>query len=329
MALTKEDVLKFYNERKSLYVNFVNRLEEKLENELKTISLHTIPVVSGRVKSELSLWNKVQLKNYENLEKEFTDFAGLRIVVNDLDEVDKVCDYIRATYIIDKANSVDKREKLAPDQVGYLSVHFIVSFNDADLKARENQAFAGLKAEIQVRTRLQHAWAELTHDKIYKDKRNLDEKDNLILRRVSLMAGLLELADREFVEINAEVAKRANESITIDITTLNLFMRNKFKEAIFINAEQCVQELKELNITKIEDLNKLITEKLFAAIDAITEIRSYDGIIRNILIIHDAEAYFSIPSSRKEISRVSKKLYKKFDIPLAELKEKYKLNIEE
>lgn len=61
--------------------------------------------------------------------------------------------------------------------------------------------FQGLVAEIQVRTILQHAWAEIEHDIQYKAVSTLPAE---IRRRFMTLAGMLEIADREFQGLHDE-----------------------------------------------------------------------------------------------------------------------------
>src|SRR5262249_19774054 len=58
--------------------------------------------------------------------------------------------------------------------------------------------YRDLVAEIQVRTVLQHAWAEIQHDIQYKSVTTIPVA---IRRRFMALAGLLEIADREFQAI--------------------------------------------------------------------------------------------------------------------------------
>lgn len=83
----------------------------------------------------------------------------MRIIIYFLSDIDKVAKLIEDEFHIDEANNVDKRKQVEADQFGYMSLHYIVSLLEERLKLGENKKFAGLKAEIQIRTILQHTWA--------------------------------------------------------------------------------------------------------------------------------------------------------------------------
>lgn len=86
--------------------------------------------------------------------------------------------------------------------------------------------------EIQTRSILQHAWAEIEHDLGYKSKNEVPKK---IRRRFSRLAGLLELADSEFNGIRSDLVKYDVEidnkiqtepsTIGIDLSSLSAFIR--------------------------------------------------------------------------------------------------------
>ena len=75
---------------------------------------------------------------------------------------------ITGSFNIDEKNSLDKKILLASDQIGYRSVHFVCDLGAQRSGLPEFKDLGGLKFEIQVRTVLQHAWAELAHDRNYK-----------------------------------------------------------------------------------------------------------------------------------------------------------------
>jgi hypothetical protein len=89
------------------------------------------------------------------------------------------------------------------ERLGYQSVHYLVRLGSNRKRLPEYRRFDGLVAEVQVRTVMQHAWAEIEHDIRYKSKSAIPLA---ISRRFMTLAGLLEIADREFQAIQEEDA---------------------------------------------------------------------------------------------------------------------------
>ena len=89
-------------------------------------------------------------------------------------------------------------ELIEEDRFGYQSIHYLVKFKSQRSSFPEYAPFADSVTEIQVRTILQHAWAEIEHDVQYKSASVIPAG---IRRRFMALAGMLELADREFQEI--------------------------------------------------------------------------------------------------------------------------------
>jgi putative GTP pyrophosphokinase len=166
----------------------------------------SVSEVSSRVKSRKSATDKLQdgLHKYDSV-ADLTDLLGVRVVTFFADDVDKVCEIIEREFKIDPANSIDKRSTLDPDRFGYLSVHYVLTLNDKRAELAEYRAFASIRAEVQVRSILQHAWAEIEHDLGYKTKEAVPRD---VRRRFSRLAGMLEVADTEFLAIRHERSER-------------------------------------------------------------------------------------------------------------------------
>src|ERR1700688_1296455 len=60
-------------------------------------------------------------------------------------------------------------------------------------------------AELEVRTLAQHVWCEMSHDSVYKNDEMVAALPDDIKRRVNLMAGQIEVADREFDRLDSEL----------------------------------------------------------------------------------------------------------------------------
>jgi putative GTP pyrophosphokinase len=97
---------------------------------------------------------------------------------------------------------------LAPDRFGYLSLHYVVSLSHNRAILTEYKKCAGIKAEIQVRSILQHAWAEIEHKLGYRSE---VEVPGQIRRAFARVSGLLELSDQEFIRIRQELVTYSSQ----------------------------------------------------------------------------------------------------------------------
>jgi ppGpp synthetase/RelA/SpoT-type nucleotidyltranferase len=119
-----------------------------------------------------------------------TDQCGVRVITYVLSDVAAVADLLA-----DQLHVLDDRdmaqETASRGSFGYASRHVLVEDPKHQLPR---------PASVQIRTVLQHAWAEFEHDIRYKGTIPEEHVPDLD-RRFTLAAGLLELADREFSEI--------------------------------------------------------------------------------------------------------------------------------
>lgn len=176
-----------------------------------------------------------------------TDIAGVRVITYYTEDVDRVSKIVESEFKIDYNNSIDKREALEPDRFGYCSVHYVVEMSPSRLKLREYQIFEGLKCEIQIRSVLQHAWAEIEHDLGYKSEIGIP-KD--IRRNFSRLAGLLEIADKEFQEIRSFLQSYQEEAME----------KMKHNELLDTEIDAILLETSIRTDKEIIDLNNTIVE---------------------------------------------------------------------
>jgi putative GTP pyrophosphokinase len=209
-----------------------------------------------------------------------TDLLGLRIITYFRDDVDAVAQVIEREFSIDQGNSIDKRAALEADRFGYLSLHYVAELSPSRTALPEYQRYDGIKFEVQIRSILQHAWAEIEHDLGYKSAAAVPRT---VRRQFSRLAGLLELADDEFVAIKDEIDKyqdaaqdtieRGALSIDINQDSLSAFVQSsavvaRLDKAIARSRRAVVQkkvdkqflgrqagQLGELGFHSIEDLS--------------------------------------------------------------------------
>ena len=247
-------ILDDYNKHQLSLGVFAKRMEDLLGSHLlehKAI-IHSI---SYRVKESESLETKLIKKNNKYSElSEITDIIGFRIITYYEDAVDLVASSIRKIFLVDEVNTIDKREAIDPDRFGYLSLHYIVSLNEERCNLPEYHVFDNFKFEIQIRSILQHTWAEIEHDLGYKSKMDIPRN---IQRDFSRLAGLLELADKEFMSIRdkteqyKQAAKTEVESqspnLLIDTISMRAYMRGNenLKKLDSLIAQSCKLKLLE------------------------------------------------------------------------------------
>lgn len=185
------------------------------------IKVHSIV---ARVKGRASLARKMARPDRDYAELwDITDLLGLRVITYFEDDVDRVGGVIEAKLPIDLTRSTDKRRR-DPGHFGYRSLHYVIELDD--------RLPPPARAEIQVRSVLEHAWAEIEHDLGYKAPGAVPAP---VRQRLSRLAGLLEIADREFVairdELNAyeaslpgQIADRSNDVVLDELALRALVM---------------------------------------------------------------------------------------------------------
>lgn len=205
--LHKKAAIEEYRKIRPLYEAYCNILKMILTKciEQKKIKYHSIEARPKDVDKfgEKAIQVSELIDNepkYKHPLSEITDMAGARIITFfpvTITEIDKVIN--EEFIVIEKSDKNDLLEK--EERFGYQSIHYLVKLKDERIKLPEYQNCNNLIAEIQVRTILQHAWAEIEHDIEYKTSITIPKT---IKRRFLALAGMLEIADREFQSIQNE-----------------------------------------------------------------------------------------------------------------------------
>lgn len=202
MYKMKEDILEEYKKSKKTFHAFRERMVNLVTDLLLVQEIYVHQIVA-RTKALDSLSKKLDEKGdkYKCIE-DITDVVGIRIITYLESDVNAVSQLIEKEFIKDEKNSVDKR-KLKADQFGYRSLHIVISLNDVRSKLKEYKRYEGLKCEIQIRSILQHTWAEIEHDLGYKGEVSIPD---LYKRSFNRLSALLETADIEFDRLKSELA---------------------------------------------------------------------------------------------------------------------------
>jgi len=194
--MSHERLLETFDTHRPALEDTARALEDRLTGRLREAGV-PVHFVASRVKARDSLARKLARpdKTYRAL-WDVTDLVGLRVATYFEDVIDDVARLVEREFAVDFRHSADRLRFADAGRFGYRSLHYVCALPGAPL----GEAF---RFEIQVRTALQHAWAQVEHDLGYKASAEVPEA---IRRRFSRVASLLEIADQEFVAIRRELS---------------------------------------------------------------------------------------------------------------------------
>jgi len=194
----------------------------------RKINVHSVqhrakdPTSFGR-KSAIPSETDPNSPKYPKPLEQITDLAGVRIITFFPEFVTKINGFIHDEFEI--VEQSDKgQELIEQERFGYQSVHYLVRLKPERAVLAEYESFAKAVTEVQVRTILQHAWAEIEHDIQYRSTTTIPVE---IRRRFMVLAGMLELADREFQAVHnldRELTEHASEMVRLsgDLTGVEI-----------------------------------------------------------------------------------------------------------
>ena len=171
-----------------------------------TISLRDVNVdyflklpVTPRLKELKSLVDKALFrdKTYTNPYQDITDKVGMRFVVllsNDIRIVEDAILDIK-DWTVSKDRDFEDELRARTLEFAYQSVHYVLR---AATEMQYGDAVIPISTpcEVQIRTLLQHAHSELTHDTIYKPKKTASPE---VKRTIAKSMALIEATDDFFV----------------------------------------------------------------------------------------------------------------------------------
>ncbi|MCQ2287098.1 MAG: hypothetical protein MJZ76_09560 [Bacteroidales bacterium] len=226
-------ILDEYKTNRESFNKMKNIVTEQISNILKKNNI-LVTAVEARVKEEASLAGKLALKGYKYKSLgDLTDIVGARVITFYTDEVDKISALIETVFDIDRNESVDKRKMHELNSLGYMSLHYICRIPKSLYFDENHPEINEYRFEIQMRTALQHVWANMYHDTGYKSGVEIPVE---YLRSLTCLAGMLELADAQFSRIRTEindyrrhvqalVADGSFDEVLLDGDTFNSYLK--------------------------------------------------------------------------------------------------------
>lgn len=213
--MNEQEILKRWEADKPLYRAWAKLIAQEIERRLipavDPIPLDyflKIPMVP-RLKGDTSLIDKAlyRSKPYKNPYQDITDKVGMRYVVLLTTHINTFCSIIEsaeceAFWSQTKDKDYEEERLAKPLEFSYQSVHYVLR-SKAGLSIDGQNLPEGLACEVQIRTLLQHAHSELTHDTLYKPKTTAKPS---VKRTVAKSMALIEATDEFFAQAMKDLA---------------------------------------------------------------------------------------------------------------------------
>lgn len=183
-----------------IYEMAMTQVKDSLEN-VKSNLCHqyeydVINNINCRVKTPDSIINKMKKNqmdlNYKNLIENVNDIAGIRVVCPFKSDIVKVVKIIKENPNLEILQ--EKDYITTPKKSGYSGYHII-----AQTPVNIGDAFANVKAEIQIRTMAMDFWSSTEHKLKYKAKNKLSKNDS---KKLVKYAKLINKMDNEMSKIH-------------------------------------------------------------------------------------------------------------------------------
>ena len=254
--------------------------------------------VTGRAKSVGSFATKAArsvdgVPAYSDPLREITDQVGVRVITYVRSDVATVAEVLGAQLRLLDDRDLGQ-ETASEGRFGYASRHLLVERED------------GAVAQVQVRTVLQHAWAEFEHDIRYKGSVPAEHARDFD-RRFTLAAGLLELADQEFTTIRERlrggVAEPEAGAEGVSPRELAAYLAGQYADAEWSRPDHyawIAGLLPELGLESLADLGEALAGVDADAIVARMDYRYPPGAVRRLddaLLAAYGERYVDLPGN--------------------------------
>lgn len=191
--------------------------------------------VMGRVKSISSILDKMQRKgvNFDEMEEQIEDIAGIRIICQFVEDIDRVSDLIRSRSDIEVVEVKDYITHVK--ESGYRSYHMVVRYEVNTIDGPKK-----VFVEIQIRTMAMDFWATTEHSLQYKYKGKIPGK---VGDRLSSAADAIISLDAEMSAVRSEIMD----------TQLSSQLRNNLLSDIVGTIENMYGTVSTREILKIQD----------------------------------------------------------------------------
>lgn len=243
---SKSNIEELYNSYYPIFSCILNNVQNMLAGDL---DLNPRPVLKSRIKSFKSYYAKVVRQRADSIYRTdklvcLTDMIGIRVVCAFLEDIPNVVKQISEKYSVREVER--KGETMSFKEFGYESVHILINIPKEclDLSVLNPALVKDLPipeelcCEIQVRTILQDAWAEVEHELIYKTE--FTPFDAPLRRKLACVNASLSLADTIFQEIR-DYQKNFQRAV------------DERRETFYKKADVITDEENDLQVKKVQE----------------------------------------------------------------------------
>lgn len=246
-----------------------------------------IDSVITKIKKRGIITDSLFKQNEDKLELVLNDFIGARVVCNTTDDVTEI-----KSLILQNRRFTKIKEELKKQESGYRALHLDVLY---ETHWEDNLLFVPL--EIQIKTQLQHAWAEVTHDESYKPE-NEEMKNEWEKKYSKHMADILDNLDEMACTIRKQrlLYVKVPESYTIkDSDTVINHQTLSFKIDLLRKGERLTQQemtivvnrLKQEGFETLAEVSDLLNDEKIEQ-----QIKSFKESLRNNENVNSFEILF-------------------------------------
>jgi len=310
----KETLHREYKEQLPVREQQIRELEVRIQEAVASLPSH--PRLQGRVKSFESYFRKyIRLlkSGSPDHSPEITDIIGIRIICPFLEDLAAVEELLKENFKILEVERKGGDHTFR--EFGYESIHLLIAIPE-DMVKKQNIPFCET-AEIQIRTILQDAWAEVEHELVYKAE--FSPFDNPLKRKLAAVNATLSLSDIIFQEIrsyqrelNGELGKRRDSFFRKieESTDAVLFLEEKEESSLPVPSFEPFStnvSIDDLLLNALYAHNKNQFDDAIAIYTRILEMKPDDA-ISSLIYKHRGMAYFARSHYEEAVADFSESL---------------------
>ncbi|MDR1389156.1 MAG: tetratricopeptide repeat protein [Treponema sp.] len=270
------------------------------------------PLVKVRQKEFNSYYQKYLRLLKNGLEPEIADLVGLRVICPFLGDLEAAEQVIKEHFSVTELDK--KGSRFSFKEFGYESIHLLIEIPPDLLKKHGDCMCTG--AEVQIRTILQDAWAEVEHELVYKAE--FTPFDDPMKRKLAAVNASLSLADSIFQEIrsyqrqlNGEMDKRRDSFYRkIEEATDGLLFEDEAEKAVEAKLPSRADEkatIDDLLLNALYAHNKNLFEEAIGFYSRILKMKCDDS-VTSLIYKHRGMANFAQSRYDEAVEDFSKSL---------------------